>query len=184
MVPRYAFTLVEMIVVLMILAALSSVVAPLLSQSVHDANRISTQTSLTAVRDALVKYWSDTKHLPMDGITTSATESNRLDIDWLFRNPTSGDQVQDFDPNTKIGWRGRYLNHSTGDEIAAGKWLIVDAWNTELVVQDVAPSSTPRDVRIVSAGSNGVVDTPGATATDLLTVADTGDDLYVVLSLR
>ncbi len=184
MLARPAFTLVEMIVVLMILAAVSGVLAPLLSQSVHDANRVSTQTSLTAVRDAILKYWSDTKHLPMDGLTTVATEANRLHIDWLFSNPSTGDQTQDFDPNSQIGWRGRYLNHSTGDEISAGRWFVVDAWNTELTIQDVAPGSSPRDVRIVSAGPNGTVDTPGATATSSLTSADIGDDLYVVLSLR
>lgn len=179
-----AFSLLELVVVLSILAALASLLSPIFSGTIQDANATVTQRSLTTIRDAMLDYWADTKHIPMDGITTTATQANRLSVDWLFSNPSSGDTLQDFDPHTQIGWRGRYLAASTGNEIAAGKWLVVDAWNQEIVTQLVDPAAQMLDLRIVSGGPNGVIDIPAGTATTALTDLLVGDDLYVALQLR
>ncbi len=76
------------------------------------------------------------------------------------------------------------MSVSTADAISAGGPNLVDGWNQTLVVQYVNPNASLKDVRIVSAGANGIVDIPAATATSALTNNSIGDDLYVALSLR
>ena len=181
---RNAVTLAELVVVLAVLAALSGIAIPLYSGTVHDAYDKATQASLTEIRDAVNQYWSDTKYVVLDGTTTVATESQRFEIRWLFKNPRTGDKTVDYDPNTRLGWNGPYIAVSTGDPIALGGPALIDSWNHVIVLQDVDSTATPRDVRIVSGGPNGVVDIPSATATDSLTTSDVGDDIYVALSLR
>jgi hypothetical protein len=122
--------------------------------------------------------------IPLDGIATTADESNRLHIDWLYNNPVSGDTVPSFDRNTLLGWNGPYLSGSTGTPHSPGFPTLIDAWNEVIVVQDVNPTVPLRDVRVVSGGPNKVIDIPAATATSALTDADIGDDLYVALTLQ
>lgn len=174
---RKGLTLIELVVVLFIVAALSALAIPVLSGTIQNANEVSTRCTLNEVRDAVAAYWRDTKHLSLDGVTTTATEAERFNLDWLFADPVSGASISAFSPNTRIGWNGPYLNmvHST---------LLIDAWNQSIAVQDVDPASTPRDIRLVSAGPNGTIEIPASTATDALTASDLGDDSYVALSLR
>lgn len=181
---RSGLTLIELVIVLMVLAGLSGVLVPLFAGTMQDAKVAATEASLVQIRDATSEYWLDTKYVALDGVTTVATESNRFDIQWLMTNPVTGDTTTDFSPSTRIGWRGPYLYASTGDVVAHGSPLMIDAWNQPIVVQDVNPSALLRDIRVVSAGPDGVVDIPSATATDILTETDIGDDLYVTLSLR
>ncbi|MEO9595614.1 type II secretion system protein [Rhodopirellula bahusiensis] len=181
---RSGLTLIELVVVLSILAAVSSILIPVFSGTIQNANQVATTCSLNQIGDAIGDYWRDTKHIPLDGIGSVATETNRFDIDWLFANPVTGDGTFDFSFDTRIGWRGPYLWTSTGDQVAAGSPFMIDAWNRSFSIQDVAPSTQPRDLRIVSAGPDGVVSIPPSTATSALTSTDVGDDLYVALTLR
>jgi len=181
---RDGMTLMELVVVLAVLAGLSGLLVPLLAGTIQTANDVSTERSLVNAQEALMDYWRDTKHITLDGITSVATESNRLSIEWLFENPVTGDATHDFSSQTQIGWRGPYLAGSTGDAVAAGYPLLIDAWNHEIVIQDVDPTASFRDVRIVSAGPDGVLTIGAATATAALTAAEVGDDVYVALSLR
>lgn len=181
---RTALTLMELVVVLAVLAAVSGLLAPLFTGTIQNANEVATKRSLIQIRDALSDFWSDTKHIPLDGITTIATEANRLSIDWLFANPVTGDSTVDFSPGTQIGWRGPYLIGSTGDLSVSSAPFMIDAWNQEIQIQDVDSTASLRDVRVVSGGPNRVIAIPAATATASLTTADIGDDIYVSLTLR
>jgi type II secretory pathway pseudopilin PulG len=174
----------ELVVVLAVLAAVSGLLIPLFTSNIHNANEVATERSLNMVRDALVDYWLDIKHVTLDGISTVATDADRLNIDWLFANPVTGDSTFDFNFNTLIGWRGPYVSESTGDLIVSGSPFLIDAWNNEITIQDVDPSSSLRDVRIVSGGPDGMITIPVATATSALTATDVGDDIYVALQLR
>jgi len=180
---RTAFTLIELLVVLSILAALSGIVLPLCSESLNNANETVTRSTLAEARTAMLQYWHDTKFVGLNGVTTVATESQRFNISWLFANPVTNTSTVQFDPNLRTGWNGPYIATSTADTTVGGPNL-VDAWNQTLSVQYVNPSDTLKDVRIVSAGRNGVVDIPAATATSALTTSSIGDDLYVALMLR
>jgi type II secretory pathway pseudopilin PulG len=179
-----ALTLIELVVVLSILAALSGVMIPLFSGTVQNANTVTTNRSLNHVGQSIAEYWRDTKHVALDGVTSVATETNRFDIRWLFANPVTDDTNSGFSINSRIGWRGPYLSVSTGDQVTSGSPFVIDAWNHSIVVQDVDPLAVVRDVRIVSAGPDGIISIPDSTATELLTANDVGDDYYVALTLR
>lgn len=181
---RVAMTLAELVVVLTVLAAMAGLLVPLFTSTVQDANAVVARSSLVHVRDAVMQYWSDGKYVALDGVTTVASDSNRLQIRWLFQNPVTGDRTMDFDPNTRIGWRGPYIAQSTADLIEVGPNALIDPWNRVVEIQDVDPSAAVRDVRIVSGGPDGMVAIPTATATNLLTASDIGDDVYVAVELR
>ncbi len=181
---RNAFTLIELIVVLSILIALGGIMLPLYAEHFSSAASTVTQATLAEIRNAMLQYWHDTKHVPLDGITSVATESQRFEIAWLFANPVTGDTTNLFNPNSQIGWRGPYITSSTADAIANGGPNLVDGWNQLLIVQYVDPSSSLKDLRIISLGANGAVDVPANIATSDLTTSSIGDDLYVALSLR
>ena len=182
--PRAALSLLELMMVIGTLAALSGMLIPLFTSTIHDGHATATMASLKVVRDAVTQYWSDTKLVTLDGVTTVGTEANRLSLAWLFANPVNGDETFSFNPATRIGWRGPYLGEATGDLIAFGERTLIDAWNHELTIQDVNSAATLRDVRIVSAGPNGTIDIPLATPTSALTDSDIGDDVYVSIELR
>ena len=184
MLSRKALTLLELVVVLSVLAALAGMLLPLFTGTIQNAHDVSTVQSLVAVRDAVADYWRDTKHVALDGVLTTGSEANRLHIDWLFANPVTGDAIADYAPSTGIGWRGPYIFSPTGPNGVGGYPSMIDAWNHAIVVQDVDYTATLRDVRVVSGGPNGIVETPSNIASSALTEADTGDDIYVVLTLR
>lgn len=178
---RLAVTLVELIAVLFILAALTGIVIPLCSEQIAYSTQTTTKSTLVEVQQAMLRYWQDTKHVPLDGIETVATEEERFHLSWLFRNPVTNDTTVTFDPNTRIGWNGPYLQTPT---FIDGAPSLIDAWNNPLEVQYVNPADSLKDVRIVSGGMNGVVDIPSTAATSDLTIASIGDDLYVAIMLR
>lgn len=172
-----------MVVVLTILIALGSIVLPLCSEHVESAENSATSASLIAVRDALVQYAEDTQPLAFDGLTTAATESNRFSIQWLFLNPVTGSSQVSFDPSLRRGWRGPYL-HLSGNVVDGNNGhQVLDGRRNELVTQFVSPGSSPRDIRIVSPGTDGVVNIPSNIATASLTPGDIGDDIYVSVRL-
>lgn len=181
---RKAMTLAELVVVLLILAALGGILVPLCSGNMETAAANATRASLAAIRDAMLQYWQDTHDVELDGVTTTAAEAGRFDIAWLFSNPVTGDQTVQFDPNVRTGWNGPYLAGASGDVATWGSGTMLDGWNREITVQYVNPGSSLRDVRIVSPGPDGVIDLPPATATASLTSADIGDDVYVAVTLR
>lgn len=181
---RTAMTLAELVVVLFILAALGGVMVPMCTENMGSAADNVTRASLAEIRNAMLQYWQDTHDVVLDGITTSATEADRFEIAWLFSNPVTGDKTVQFDPNVRSGWNGPYLTGASAEVAVWGADVMLDGWNREIIVQYVNPGSNLRDVRIVSPGPNGVIDLPAGTATDLLTSADIGDDVYVAAALR
>lgn len=180
---RQALTLAELVVVLFILVALAGLAAPLCSGQMSSAAQSTTQASLANARDAVDQYWRDTKFLTLDGVGSVATEADRFNLRWLLKNPVTGNTTSSFDRNTRSGWNGPYLLAAT---TAPGAILegMVDGWNRTLVVQYVNPGNDLRDVRIVSAGPDGVINIAVGTPTASLTSNNIGDDLYVSLLLR
>lgn len=180
---RQAVTLAELVVVLFILVALAGLATPLCSGQMSTAANTTTQATLAQARDAVAQYWRDTKFIALDGVTTAATEAERFDIEWLLFNPVTADRTLSFDRNTLSGWNGPYVLTATTSPDAVTDGLI-DGWNRSLVVHYVNPGSDIRDVRIVSAGPDGVIDISAVAATSSLTTNNVGDDLYVSLLLR
>jgi type II secretory pathway pseudopilin PulG len=181
---RKAFTIVELTVVLCVIAALAGLSLPMLSGTYSIAGTATTQSTLREVSHATKQYWSDCKLLTLDGTSTVATEATRFQVCWLFRNPQTNSSDKSFDINSTIGWNGPYVLFSTGSPLLFGDVAIIDAWNHEIIIQDVSSTSIPRDVRIVSGGPNGSIEIPSNVATSSLNGSNTGDDLYVALQLQ
>ena len=179
---RNALTLVEMIIVLSVLAALSGIMVPLCSSQLSSASQTATRATLAEVQHAMQSYWHDTKLVTLDGLASVAIESERFEITWLFRSPVTGDSVSQYSPSLRSGWNGPYLLSSTDE--TGGNPDLIDAWGNPLVVQYVNPTDSVKDVRFVSSGPNGIIDIPPGTATSALTPGSIGDDLYVALMLR
>jgi len=113
-------------------------------------------------------------------------------LQFLYVEPSS---IEPYDPNYKVGWRDAWL-----DIASPGRYVVdatrgfsadygqeddsapLDGWANPIVIQLPSdPSETFEDevlaVRLVSAGPNGVIDTP---TTDL-TPEDKGDDIVLYL---
>ncbi|MFO0942144.1 MAG: type II secretion system protein [Pirellulales bacterium] len=179
---RNALTLIELIIVLCVMVALSGILIPICNNQLSSATETATRATLTEVQRALQDYWRDTKLITLDGMTTFANETDRFKIVWLFKNPVTNDSTSQFNPNSRSGWNGPYIVAAT--KTSTSTLELIDAWNNTLQVQYVNPNDSVKDVRIVSPGPNGIIDISPSTATSLLTSNGIGDDLYVSLSLR
>ncbi|MEM1228571.1 MAG: hypothetical protein AAGJ40_23005 [Planctomycetota bacterium] len=203
----------ELIVVLAMLVALAGLVIPNIASSRIDASIRTTNASMVAIRDAMIRYWTDTKYLALDNTTAArdidtsdATEPdsalNRFQIRWLFVSPVSGVATPDYDPDTRLGWNGPYVVQRTGDyQIDIGSNFTTLYGNadgpallnaistaqspipTPLIVQAI-DDGTIVDCRVVSAGDDGVIDIPNNKATTDLNETDIDDDQFVAFTLR
>ena len=188
---------VELIVVLAILVALAGIVVPRLVFTTENARVTTARTSSVEVRDAVLQYWNDCKY-DIDALSAN----RRIQLIDLFR-PRVGFQVFNSEvPESDLGWKGAYLEQTgtytvTGTTAADfttaygqdGDPAVLDPWHRPLVIQEVDPSvrvGYSRDVRIVSAGPDGVFDIDESTPSQLLLsgAVDPGDDVYVTITLR
>jgi prepilin-type N-terminal cleavage/methylation domain-containing protein len=185
---RQAFSLVELLVVLVILVAVAGLLVPLLTgirisdasgQRAKSPEQITTEASMRHVLEAVMGspqgqgYYSDMGALP-DAVAD------------LFVRPADADA---FDPVVGLGWRGPYLLQQTGQYDgrfgpqygASGTPTVVDGWGRPLVVQwPTVGTDTERKlyVRLVSAGPDGLLQTRA----DVLypdPATDRGDDLVL-----
>jgi len=166
---RFGFTLLELVVVMAILVVLAGLVVLHIGTFQDEASDQATNTTLGSVRDAV--------------LGTSAGQGYQQDmrnftpaqpISWLpstlasLYTAPAGASV--YDPVNHLGWRGPYLNGDAGsykvnvangfttDYGASGDPAPVDAWNHPIVIQ--IPASDPTYARLVSAGQDGVIQTP------------------------
>lgn len=164
---RRAFTLVELLVVLLILAAVAGVAVTMTAGQGQDAAQKATDVSLVRIREAI-----------LGGAEGPGYSSDRADgalpskIADLILNPATGDSTQTWDPVTKLGWRGPYLrgqgvryggafgpSYGTNDDPA-----LLDGWGRPIVLQIPTAMADPdlsdrlQHARLVSAGPDGELD--------------------------
>lgn len=169
-------TLIELLVVLMVLIAVAGIVLPNVTDLRFEfagerksVSQIATEKTLIEVRGAILGtdgkkgLWRDLGEREAD-LPQDIAELFVPRVGW----PT------DFDPNTRLGWRGPYVMDS-GARDGANDPAILDGWGRPIVIQ--APSALT--IRLVSAGADGILDTPPATA--MPTLAACGDDLVLFL---
>lgn len=204
---RDGLTLLELTVVLVIMVALAGVMIPLVGTESARAREDATRSTLTALRAAVIQYWNDrvlegSQRLlrPMDP-SPDGRAVNSPQLHFLMVNPGEWDEFDQkylptfrFDSQYRVGWRGPYMREATGfysvnvpqgfttrygrDDDAA----FLDAWGRPVVIQHPGTINGVQDVRLVSAGPDGVIDTDPAVVTDNL--LSTGDDIYVSFQLR
>ena len=183
------FTLIEMLIVLLVLAAVAGAVIALSGSTARDAQVQGTLATMAELRKVIVGspeqpgYQDDTAALP-------ATLTD------LFVQPPPlaapaqpPPYVGTYDPNTRRGWRGPYIMNPTGNYVvnAARGFTtdygqngptMLDAWGQPIVLQ--VPVSDPTCARLVSAGPDGIIQTPLATA--MPTKGQCGDDIVMFLT--
>ena len=193
----------ELLVVLTILASLATVVASQLNGRAGTAKETITRATLGNLRTAIVdNYRADqfeTLPYPVD-----ATRNQHPQLTYLYVNPLTfvtggvpGTIVWTYDPITHRGWSGPYVNNpcqyavnvtrgftanygETGDPTPLDGWGNPIVLQQPLVIGSIASPTSLQYARLVSAGPNGVLDTPPTTF--LPTDLEMNDDL--VLSLQ
>lgn len=206
---RSGLTLLELTVVLVVMVALAGVMIPLVGTESARARDDATRSTLTALRAAVIQYWND-RVLTDDSVAPVLQEAKRLlhvldengppvrddtpQLAFLMFNPVTLDRTYSFDPQYRVGWRGPYMREATGSYGVNvpngfttrygldGDPAFLDAWGQPIVIQHPGVINGVQDVRLVSAGGNGVLDTDPTVLTDNL--LSTGDDVYVSFQLR
>ncbi len=108
-----AFTLVELVVVLVILAAVAALVLSNVDRTTDDAERIAATATLHTLREAIIGsaaapgLLSDMKYVP--GFRSVNIRTHDLLSDLSY--PT---EFRTYDPVAKRGWRGPYLRNTQG----------------------------------------------------------------------
>jgi len=209
---RGGLTLLELLVVLLVLAALGGLVVPSLGGAREEACLQATRSTLARVAQAVdgpgghraaMRYARDgsgvrfggATGLPWPGASEFTARSNAPQLHYLFHAPlTAALQPLGYDPTTQIGWRGPWLDPAssiayridnltgfTGIYGLQGDLAPADGWGRPVVLQ--CPGNDPAqagDARLVSAGPDGVLDTPLGVATP--TLAEKHDDVVLYLS--
>jgi prepilin-type N-terminal cleavage/methylation domain-containing protein len=102
-----AFTLVEMMIVVAILVVLVALIVPAVDRQTDDAHETVQQVSISALRDACKSMVSDVK------FSTGFNYASLRMCDLLSRTANTSalraTAFPEFDPNTRIGWRGPYV---------------------------------------------------------------------------
>ena len=200
----FRFSLIELVVVLVILVAVAGVVVGLVGGSINQSRQDATRVNLERIREVIVGsadqpgYVGDMRQYPHPGdALILAGREDHPQLNFLFRNPEDNDVTNDFDPISKLGWRGPYLLHSTGtysEEVERnffddygedGDPAMIDAWGNPIIIQEPSvgtPEEREINTRLISAGSDGVIDTPrNQLEPDDLSDAERGDDLILFL---
>ncbi len=163
---RCGLTLLELLIVLTILVALSTLIVPTMGYLGRRSQRLAARENLYRLQNLIVnRYWNDMGDLPrptldLDG---QVLEPDRLDhpqLRYLFVNPDRAADPDDpffFDksPNMLSGraWQGPYISH-TGARYAVnptlgfdmlygldGDPVVLDAWGRPIVLQ--LPTEVP-----------------------------------------
>ncbi len=167
-------TLLELLIVLTILVALSTIIVPTMGYLGRRSQSLAARENLYRMQELLVnRYWSDMGELPRPAVDVDGNviEPDRLDhpqLRYLFVNP---DRAADADDpfvyqksaNMLSGrtWQGPYLSHTgarytitdadgsgTGFTDRYGEAAVLDAWGRPIVLQvpDESATDLPSDL--------------------------------------
>lgn len=189
---RRSFTLVELLVVLLILAAVAGITVTMTGGQGQGAARQTTDVSLVRIREAI-----------LGGAEGPGYATDRPDgrlpatIADLLRMPAMDEA---FDPVAKVGWNGPYLRQqgvaytvdvSKGFTVAygaAGDPAILDGWGNPIVLQIPTSGATAAEnelnARLLSAGPDGEIQCAPTSLTPAdLDSSGRGDDRVLFLSV-
>lgn len=108
------FTLVEMLMTIVIIAALAAMIVPVVDESVDESKVTAAHVTMQTLREALTGsaaapgYFADTKHLP----SFSNVDFRLHDLLSPSRVLARGGQL--YESTTRRGWRGPYLRNAQG----------------------------------------------------------------------
>lgn len=193
------FTLAEMLIVLTVIATLATMVSFRLTATSRQSADTLTRVSLRQLRQAILADYRDDmfEQLPYPQDPARAPHPQ---LHYLYVNPASyvtGLPTDwDYDPVSGRGWSGPYLTQAAPYVVdlsrgftpaygEAGDDAPLDAWGNPIVLQQpmvlgaVYSATNLQSARLVSAGPNGVINTPENVATPSLN--QQADDLILFL---
>lgn len=195
------FSLLELLVVMVILIATALIVVPTFSKvriatpqgTLESPVQIATEATMNTVRDAVVGENGVIESLSHKSNALPRKINDLVQSEAPAHLQESAPELKDFDPFSKIGWRGPYLM-PTGTS-KTGEPTVVDGWGNELELQidfdddGQVDQTESKYVRVVSAGPNGEIETPanlenmesGSDEVSQLTRSECGDDVVMFL---
>ena len=195
------FTLIELTVVLAVIVTLALILTPSIANSINEARTARARNDCQTIASGMYQFYRDTGFFPVWTVSQNGgagTPSNRLqvlasqgnvpseDVPSLWTTGVAGslaDQLVTNAPGytlrsavSPFGWNGPYFS----SQLMADPWGNRYAVNAALV--DLSPGAATASgqakmaVWVLSAGPNGIVETPFA-ASILTAVRPGGDDI-------
>lgn len=196
------FTLIELTVVLAVLVTLALVLTPSITNFINDSRVARTRTDTQTLAAAVIQFYKDNGFFPQWSMANAGgpgTAANKVDLlvspgnvpmaaapsPWTTgTTSTIVDQLVANTPSYTLksasaafGWNGPYLSSTVG----------ADAWNNRYMINvglidttqgtQTAAGATKSAVWVISAGSNGQIETGYSQPITTATVA--GDDIAV-----
>jgi prepilin-type N-terminal cleavage/methylation domain-containing protein len=153
--PRSGFTLIELVSTILVLGILSAVAVPYFIDMRDDAKSAVTRDEMAALKRAIV---GDSRVVAGGRLAFPGYEADMGALPTglvdLVLNPATGTTVQDYNPLTRRGWRGPYVDNASVSDYSK------DAWGTTYVY-----SAASRRIR--SWGPNVTDDSGGSDDIDL-----------------
>lgn len=171
-----AFTLIEILIVLAIIAVLAGILTPVTMSYIEGARIVRAQNDVEVVGKAILSFNEDTALWPVYQSSGDAEPYyNILYGPGVLPSESngSGDRLENqlnsnipnYPTTGEFAWRGSYLSS-----------LNTDPWGNSYIVNasELSPSST-KAVWVISAGPNGIIDT--AFSQERSTAVLQGDDI-------
>ncbi|MEL6109332.1 MAG: type II secretion system protein [Planctomycetota bacterium] len=206
-------TLTELVVVLTILVALAGVTVPNLTSTFDRGRDIATKTSVDEVRDAVTQYWSDCKYVLAAQTDQRIVIGDLLAFPFAVGDEFDPEIGLGWrSPYLEFNRNSTYLVDTVnGFSTAYGipsDFAVRDTFvNQDLDGNGVVESGSPiviqeptlielasrgeryalgnqREVRVVSAGANGILEIDESLFDWEITPELQGDDIYVSVTLR
>lgn len=110
---RPAFTMFEMLLVLLILSVVTGSIIVALDGTQRQAQEHVVQSEILEIKKAMLRFKQDMGSLPRMGQFDPGPNASPADLSQLFQNPLagSGHEWEQWNPNSGRGWRGPYLSH-------------------------------------------------------------------------
>jgi prepilin-type N-terminal cleavage/methylation domain-containing protein len=198
---RMGFTLIELTVVLAVIVTLALILTPSIANSINEARIARARNDCQTIASGIYQFYRDTGIFPMWRVSRNGgagTPADRLqvlasqgrvpveDVASLWTTGVAGSLADQLvinapgyalrTPTSQFGWNGPYFS----SQLMADPWGNRYAVNVALV--DLSPGAATADgqakmaVWVLSAGPNGIVDTPFASSI-LTAVRPGGDDI-------
>lgn len=117
------FTLTEIVLVITLVGILSAVALVQFQDFRNEAKEAVTKDEMAAIRRGIT---GDSRQVAGGTHTFQGYEADMAklpdSLDDLVKNPVTGDKTKDYDPLTRKGWRGPYVDDSSLSDYAKDGW--------------------------------------------------------------